>query len=127
MSWHTHGKSIAMGAAAIVMAVLAAWREAADGGITASEVVLVVIAGFNVATVWGAANIPQWSKAKTFMAGVGVVLNTLVALVVGGLTGDEVMLLIIHFLGALGVAAAPAVSTTGTAYGTPPPGSRLHG
>lgn len=110
MSWRTHGKAIAMGLATAVMAVFATVREVSAEGINASETVLVIIAAFNVLMVWGAANVPTWRKAKTFMAGIGVVLNLLVAAVVGGITSDEVMMLAIHFLGAIGVAGAPAVS-----------------
>lgn len=113
-----------MGLATLAMAVLMGIREVmSDNVITGSEVVVVVIAGFNVLTVWGAANIPGFQRAKTLMAAIGVTLNVLVALIVGGLTTDEIMLLIIHFLGALGVVAGPqpqhrAVSATA---GTAPP------
>lgn len=111
MKWKTHGKSITMLLATLVMAVIATVRELAADGMTPSEWVLVVVALFTTFTVWGAANVPGFERAKTWMAAVGLVLNSLVALIVGGLTADEVGLLVVQFLGALGVAAAPAVST----------------
>lgn len=119
-SFRTHGKAIMMGLATVVMALLVAYREATANGITPSEFVLVVIAGFNAVVVWGAANVPWWPRAKNIMAAVGVVLNVLVALIVGGLTTDEVMLLVIHFLGALGVVGAPSVSIGAASSGTAP-------
>lgn len=116
-----------MGVATLVMAVLLALRDAwADANITASEWVLVVIAGFGILNVWGAANIPGFAKAKTFMAAVGVVLNMLVAFIIGGLTGDEIALLVIHFLGALGVVVGPQPQhpeVSATARTVPPGGT----
>lgn len=109
--WRRYGKAIVALLTALVMAGLTVVREAnADAVIDAQEWVLVVIAVFQVLTVWGAANIPRFSEAKTFMAAIMVVLNLLVSYIVGGITGDEWMLLIINFIGTIGVAFAPAVS-----------------
>lgn len=113
MTWKTHGKSIIMLVATIVMAVLAAVREFGSDGLTPSEWVTVVIAAFTTITVWGAANVPGFEKAKTLFAAIGLVLNLLVSLIVGGITADEWMLLTIQFLGALGVAGAPSTSRVG--------------
>lgn len=111
MSWKTHGKSIAMLLATVVMAGIAGYRELSADGMTPSEWVTVVIALFTTITVWAAANVPSFARAKTFVAAVGLVLNLLVSVIVGGITGDEWLLLAVNFLGALGVAVAPAVST----------------
>lgn len=108
MTWKTHGKSIVMLLATLVMAVLASLREFGSDGMTPSEWVTVVIALFTTVTVWAAANVPNFKNAKTVVAAVGLVLNLLVSLIVGGITSDEWMLLAIQFLGALGVAGAPA-------------------
>lgn len=109
MSWKTHGKSLAMLFATLVMAGLAAFREFnADNAMTPSEWVLVVIALFTTFTVWAAANVTGFDRAKTLVAAVGLVLNLLVSLIIGGITTDEWMLLAVQFLGALGVAGAPA-------------------
>jgi hypothetical protein len=99
--------------ATLVMAGLAAYREAATDGMTPSEWVTVVIALFTTINVWATANVPAWASAKTFVAAVGLVLNLLVSAIVGGITGDEWMLLAIQFLGALGVVGAPSVSKLG--------------
>jgi len=115
MSWRTHGKSILMGLGAVLMAAVAAWREVASNGITLSEWVTVVIAVFGAVNVWATANVPAFSKAKTVVAALFVVLNLLVGFLTDGrLTGDETTFLIIQALATLGVAAAPAVSTLDT-------------
>ncbi len=126
MSWRTHGKSILMGAGAVLMAAVAAYREVSANGITLSEWVTVVIAVFGAINVWAAANVPAFSKAKTAVAALFVVLNLLVGFLTDGkLTGDEITLLVIQALATLGVAAAPSVSTlavptlAGTAPGVP--------
>lgn len=97
--------------ATLVMAAIAAYRELSADGMTPSEWVTVLIALFSAITVWAAANVPSFSRAKTFVAAVGLVLNLLVSVIVGGITTDEWILLAVNFLGALGVAVAPAVST----------------
>ncbi len=108
MTWRTHGKVILMGLATLVMALIAVYRDVADGGITSSEWVTVVIAGFAVAVTWASANITGFEKAKTFVAAVMLVLNLLVSVIVDGITADEAMFLALQFLGALGVSVAPA-------------------
>jgi hypothetical protein len=121
----TKWPAIAMFMATVVMAVLLTLRDAmSDARIDASEWVLVVIAAFNIVTVWGAANIPGFEKAKTVMAATGVVLNLLVGYIVGGLTIDEIMLLAIHGLGALGVVVGPSPQhrEVSAAARTVPPG-----
>lgn len=98
--------------ASLVMAGLLAFRDLAADGVTASEWVLVVTACFTTFTVWAAANIPSFSRAKTVVAAVGLVLSLLVGFLTDGrITGDEWMLLIVQCLGVLGVAGAPSVST----------------
>jgi hypothetical protein len=108
--WAKYGKTYAMLIATLIMAALASYRALAVDGMTPSEWVSVVIALFTTANVWLTANIPAFSKAKTVVAAVGLVLNLLVSAIVGGITGDEWMFLAIQFLGALGVAAAPSIS-----------------
>jgi hypothetical protein len=114
MSWKTHGKSIAMGLAAVAMAGVTAYRAVAGDGVLPSEWVTVVIAVFGAVNVWAAVNVPAFSKAKTLVAALFVVLSVLQTSVTGGISGDEWLLLILQFLGALGVVAAPAVSTLTT-------------
>jgi hypothetical protein len=108
-----YAQSIAMLLASVVMAVFALYRELGVDGMTPSEWITVVIAVFTTITVWGAANVPGFEKAKTFVAAVGLVLNLAVSAIVGGVTTDEWLMLAVQFLGALGVAAVPKVVWTG--------------
>jgi len=103
-----YGKSIAMLVATIAMAVLAVFRDVSTDGVTPSEWVSVVIAAFTTVVVWATANVTGFEKAKTFVAAVGLVLNLLVSVIVGGITGDEWIFLALQFGGALGVAGASA-------------------
>lgn len=107
--WKKYGKSLAMLLGTLAMAVFGAYREYATDGISPSEWVLVVIAAFTVVNVWLAANLANFAeKTKTLVAAIGLVLNLLVSLITGGITGDEWILLLLQFLGALGVAGSPA-------------------
>lgn len=98
---------------AVAMAVLTSVVAATqDGRVDATEWVQVVIQVFTVVSVWGAANIPGFTRAKALMAAIGVVLNLLVSYIIGGIDATEWMDLAIAFLSALGVAAAPRVLTS---------------
>jgi hypothetical protein len=101
-----------MGLAAVVIAGVTAYRAVAgDDNVTPSEWIAVVIAVMGAVNVWASANVPAFSKAKTFVAALFVVAQLVQTAITGGITADEWMLIVIQFLGALGVAAAPAVST----------------
>lgn len=99
-----------MGAATVVMAAVTAYQAVQPNGVTSSEWVTVVIAVAATINVWLAANIPAFTKAKTLVAAVFVVLNVLQTAVTGGIDSSEWLLLVIQFLGALGVSVAPSVS-----------------
>jgi membrane-bound ClpP family serine protease len=115
--WRTYGKSIAMGVAAAVMAGVTAYRAVSGDGVTPSEWVAVVLAVMGAANVWAAANIPAFAKAKVFVAALFVVGQVLQTSITGGISADEWLLLVIQFLGALGVVAAPSRSTSPPAIG----------
>jgi hypothetical protein len=122
MNLKTHGKSLVMLLAALVMAGLLTFRDLAGNGVTASEWVLVVTALFTTFTVWAAANIPSFTKAKNVVAAVGLGLSLLVGFLTDShLSGDEIMLLVVQLLGALGVAGAPSVSTLAVSPSVPVP------
>lgn len=108
--WRVYGKSIMMGLAAVVMAAVTAYRAVAGDGVTASEWVAVVLATMGAVNVWAAANIPAFVRAKTLVAALFVVGQVLQTSITGGITADEWLLLVIQFLGAVGVVAAPARS-----------------
>jgi hypothetical protein len=100
--------AIFMGVAAVIMAGLTVVRNAmADQYVSAEEWVLVVIAIAGAFQVWGGANIPGFAKAKTFFAVLTGVLALLVTLISGGLTVDEIILLVLEAGGILGVLAGP--------------------
>lgn len=92
----------------VAMVVLMAVVDArSDGAVAASEIVQVVIQGATVLVVWATANVPEFDKAKTFVAGVMVVLNLLTSYITGGISDTEWMNLAIAFLSAVGVFAVP--------------------
>lgn len=109
MSWKTHGKSLLALLGALVMAGVVAYQAIASDGATLSEWVTVTIAVFGAFVVWATANISGFEKAKTIVAAATVILNLLVGFLTDShLSGDEIMLLVIQALSALGVAGAPA-------------------
>lgn len=89
---------------AVVMTALLGYREAATvDGVSASEWVILATQGLMVVAAWGAVNVPGWQRGKAFQAGVMAVMALLAALITGGLTGDEIMQLLIAFGSAAGV------------------------
>lgn len=123
----TKAPAIFMGIAFVIMAGLTVVRDAmADQHVSAEEWILVSIALAGAVQVWGAANIPGFAKAKTLFAVLTGVLALLVTLISGGLTMDEIILLILEAGGILGVVAGPQPSPSaalpagqGTAYRQP--------
>lgn len=109
MTWKTHGKTWMELLGALVMAGIVTYQEVVLDGVTMSEWVMVVIALAGVANVWAAANISNFSAAKTLVSALFVALNLLVGFLTDGhLSGDEIMLLAVQILSTLGVAGAPA-------------------
>jgi hypothetical protein len=108
--WKTYGKSIVMGLAAAVMTGVTVYRSVAGDGVTASEWVAVVLAVMGAINVWATANVPALVKAKVLVAALFVVAQVLQTVITGGITSDEWLLLVIQFLGALGVVPAPSRS-----------------
>lgn len=115
MSWSRYGKLLMELAGALVMALFVAYQTVAADGVTASEMVMLVIAGAGVVNVWAAANITGFGKAKLLVSAVFVVLNLLVGFLTDShLSQDEIIMLVIQFLSTLGVAGAPAVQSVAT-------------
>ena len=97
----------------VVMAVLTTIQQVnADNHITASEWVMVGLQALMAFNVWATANLPQYEKMKTYVAAAIVVMQILVASIVGGLTTNEIINLVIAFVAALGVAFTPQPVTT---------------
>lgn len=97
----------------LLMAVLTAIQEAnADNHIQATEWVMVGLQAVMAFNVWATANLPQYSRMKTYVAAAIAVLQLLVTVIDGGLTTSEVINLVITGLAALGVAFTPQPVTT---------------
>ena len=108
--WKTHGKTLMELLGAIIMAGIVTYQQVEADGVTLSEWVMVLIAVAGVVNVWAAANITNFTAAKTLVSSLFVVLNLLVGFLTDNrLSGDETLLLIIQALSTLGVAGAPAV------------------
>lgn len=88
----------------VLMAVLMTVQESmSDHTISAQEWVMVGIQATMVAHVYLTANLPQYEKMKTWVAGVVAVLQTLYVVIVAGLDTPEIIGLIITYLAAVGV------------------------
>ena len=97
----------------IVMAVLTTVQEASsDSHIDAQEWVQVVLQAIMAFNVWATANLPQYTKMKTYVAAVIAVVSLLYTVIIGGVSTQEIINLIITGLAALGVAATPQPVTT---------------
>lgn len=114
-----YAKLIAPLLGGLVMAGVLAYRGAAeDNVITGPEWVLGITQLLMIISVWGAANIPGWTRGKTLQAAVFTVLALLAAVVTNGISGDEWLQLAITGLSALGVALTPAPLTLPQARGS---------
>lgn len=97
----------------IVMAVLTTVQEASsDSHIDAQEWVQVALQAIMAFNVWATANLPQYTKMKTYVAAVIAVVSLLYTVIIGGVSTQEIINLIITGLAALGVAATPQPVTT---------------
>lgn len=83
-----------------------------DNHIDSQEWVLVGLAVLMAFNVWATANLPQYGKMKTYVAAAIVVAGALHTFIVGGVSMQEWVNLIILALSALGVAATPQPVTT---------------
>lgn len=98
---------------AIVMSIFTTVQDAmTDNHIDSQEWVLVGLAVLMAFNVWATANLPQYGKMKTYVAAAIVVAGALHTFIVGGVSMQEWVNLIILALSALGVAATPQPVTT---------------
>lgn len=95
--------------AAVVATVLSAIVAAltGDGVVSATEWVNVAIAGVGAAGVFAAPNVPGSKYTKAVIAVLTAVLTLLASLLIGGLSGSEVLQLVVAGLGAVGVYSVP--------------------
>lgn len=87
---------------AVVMSVAS---FATDNHVSTDEWIQVAIAGATALGVWAAANVPQFTWAKTFVAVLLAVLNLLVSYITDGISTSEWLNLAVAALTAAGVYA----------------------
>jgi hypothetical protein len=106
-----YGKAIA----AVVFAVLTAAQVylGGDNHIDSQEWVQLGIAGATAIGVYVIPLAEQYAWAKTAVAVLLSILQALATVVLGGLDTNEILVLVLAGLTAIGVGAAPAVSDNG--------------
>lgn len=97
----------------IAMAVFTTLQEAlTDNRIDSQEWVLVGLGILMAFNVWATANLPQYERMKTYVAAAIVVAGALHTFIVGGVSTQEAINMIILFLSGIGVAVTPQPVTT---------------
>jgi uncharacterized protein involved in response to NO len=106
----TYGKSLFAVAAGVVTTGIGLWTG--DHHIDPSEGVAIAIAGVNLAAVYIIPLVPGARWTKTAASFLLTFLQVLAVVIIGGIDANDVYLLITAVAGFLGVAIAPATSTT---------------
>lgn len=97
----------------IAMAIFTTLQEAlTDNHIDSQEWVLVALGVLMAFNVWATANLPQYTSMKTYVAAAIVVAGALHTFIVGGVSMQETINLIILALSALGVGVTSQPVTT---------------
>lgn len=95
------------------MAIFTTIQEAlTDNHIDSQEWVLVGLAVLMAFNVWATANLPQYESMKTWVSAAIVVAGALHTFIVGGVSVQEAINMVILFLSAIGVAVTPQPITT---------------
>lgn len=95
---------------------IAVWQGASgDRHLDAREWTVVMLAFGNAATVYIVPLVPQYPWAKTAAGAIIAAATALSAVILGGLTYDELTIVGLAVLQALGIKLAPAESDNGTA------------
>lgn len=105
-----YGKAVVSIVAAVALAL---YNFLNDDHVSSEEWVQICIAFTVAINVYLVPLTPEWPWMKTAVAAVTSLLNALVIVIVGGLTQQEILTLIIAILTPAGVAMAPAVSDNG--------------
>ena len=105
-----YGKALVSIIAAVLLTL---YNFLNDNTITSEEWVQICVAFTVAINVYLVPLTPEWPWMKTAIAAVTSLLNALIIVIVGGLTPQEILTLIIAILTPLGVAMAPAVSDNG--------------
>lgn len=97
----------------VVMTILAAVVPGlANGPMDTTAWINVIILGAGAIMVYNAGNIPGWNYAKLIASAVSAVAVLLVSFLDGGLSGAEVIQLVLAAFSAIGVGAIPNGSKT---------------
>lgn len=92
----------------VLMTILAAVVPAvAAGPMDATAWINVVILGTGAVMVYNAANIPGWDYAKLVASAVSAVAVLLVSSLTGGISGAELIQMVLAAAAAIGVGALP--------------------
>lgn len=83
-----------------------------DNHIDSQEWVLVGLGVLMAFNVWATANLPQYTHMKAYVAAAIVVAGALHTFIVGGVSMQEVVNMVILALSAVGVAVTPQPVTT---------------
>lgn len=109
-SWSRYAKLVPPLLGSLVLTGIVAWQGiAADKTVTPGEWVTFASQVLMVVAVWGAVNVRGWERGKTFQAALFAGLALLATVITDGtgfgfeLTGDEILMLAVTLLSALGV------------------------
>ncbi len=112
----THGKSWIAFAYAVAVVLLPLFTG--DRSVDPAELVAVAIAITTAVATWLVPLVPSMPGIKTAVAAALAGLQIAATLILDGtLATDDVLLIAATVLGALGIAVAPAASSTGVAVG----------
>jgi len=118
--FQTYGKSIV--AALYAVAVVAIPLVSGDLHIDAAEGVAIAIAACSAALTWLVPLVPSAPWTKTAIGAVLAGLQIAATVITGGIDANDLLLIAAAVIGALGIAAAPAISpATHTAAGVGAP------
>lgn len=97
----------------VVMAVLTVFQEATqDNHVTSQEWVQVILGALMAFNVYATANLPGYSRMKTYVSAAIVVVGALYTYIVGGVSTGEMINMAVLLLAAIGVAVTPQPTTT---------------
>lgn len=105
--WRQWGRAIA---AAVTAGGVVLASALTDGHVDPAEGVQIAIQTVSAVAVWLTPNLPGSTGIKTALAALLAMLNLAASLIIGGLTGAEVVNIVLAGVGVLAVAVAPSRS-----------------
>jgi hypothetical protein len=107
--WQVYGKAFLAGAYAVAIIVISAWSG--DNHVDPDEGVAIAIAACTAALTYLVPLAPGARWTKTAIGAVLAGLQVAATVIVGGVDGNDWLLIAAAVLGALGITLAPAIST----------------